>query len=184
VPAETDDRAKRKRRTQAERSAETQDRILSAADECILRLGLQNASIHEIARAAEVSRGAMLHHFPSRADLLRAVFSRLLEREADQIEAFSKDMATDGSMLDPLVRFIWDRYRGPLFLLTLDFLAQARQVAAPAQQKVFAMNQTMFLIRGMALSAHLASRPRVFRRLSGPLDPSTAPTSRPRSVTA
>lgn len=168
-----------RRRTQAERSAETQDRILRAALDCIETMGLQNASTHEIAREAGVSRGAMLHHFPTRAALLEAAFTMLLEEEARRMDRFSESVARDGSSINELVDFIWERYTGPLFHVTLDFLALARVddetlgavipgatafaedlnalwdkslsgVKIPPDRKRALMNQTLFLIRGMA----------------------------------
>lgn len=168
-----------RRRTQEERSSDTQERILRAALTCIETKGLQNASTHDIARSADVSRGAMLHHFPTRSILLEAAFSLLLEEEAALIERFSQKLTRDGSSLKSLIDFIWERYSGPLFGVTMDYLALARvddetmkavvpgasryietldaiwdkclenAAVGPAEKRAL-MNQTMFIVRGMA----------------------------------
>lgn len=171
-----------KRRTQEERSQETQDRILRSALRCITQKGLQQTSTHDIARTAQVSRGALLHHYPTRAALLEAAFSLLLDEEAALIEDFSKGLARDGSSIAMLVNFIRERYTGPLFFVTLDYLSLARvdaetmstvlpgsvryieklntiwdgclaDVAVPHDRKQKLMDQTMLMIRGMSFQS-------------------------------
>ena len=55
-----------KRRSQKERSSETQARLLDAAVTLLHERGLAGTSTHDIAEAAGVSRGALTHHFESR----------------------------------------------------------------------------------------------------------------------
>lgn len=66
--------------TQAERRATTQRRLLDAAIDTIYDLGYANASTTEIARRAGVSRGAQLHHFPTKAELVVAALAHSMER--------------------------------------------------------------------------------------------------------
>jgi AcrR family transcriptional regulator len=66
--------------TQAERRATTRLRLLEAAIDTIADLGYANASTPEIARRAGVSRGAQLHHFPTKADLVGAALAHSMER--------------------------------------------------------------------------------------------------------
>jgi len=170
----------KKRRTQAERSAKMQAKILDAALKCICDLGLQSASTHEIARAADISRGALMHHYGSRNDLLKAAFGRILDDEVAMLTRFSENIIHDRSSLKPIIEYIWQRYRGGLFMVTVDYLSQARvdawtlqsvtteatryndklndvwdqileEVDIPDDKRRSLMNQTMCLIRGMAL---------------------------------
>jgi len=60
--------------TKSERTRET---ILAAAIDCFYELGYFNTTTENIAQKAGVSRGAMLHHFPTRADLIRAAVEHL-----------------------------------------------------------------------------------------------------------
>ena len=70
--------AKPPRRTQAERSATTRARILKAAVNCLYRNGYGATTTVSVAASAKVSRGAMLHHFPSKADLMLATLTHVL----------------------------------------------------------------------------------------------------------
>ena len=58
--------APRPRRTQAERSAETRQRLIAAAIDALCRLGYAATSTVLVADNAGVSRGAMLHQFRPR----------------------------------------------------------------------------------------------------------------------
>lgn len=58
------------RRTQLERSESTQLRLMEATLRCLGRKGYASTSISEIIKEAGVSRGALLHHYPSKVDLV------------------------------------------------------------------------------------------------------------------
>ena len=58
---------------QAEKSALTRQAILEAAVRCFVEHGYANTTTAMIADEASVSRGAMMHHFPSRAAVMNAV---------------------------------------------------------------------------------------------------------------
>jgi AcrR family transcriptional regulator len=62
---------------QAQKSAETRERILSAAVRCFIELGYARTTTAKIADTARVSRGAMLHHFPSKSGLIQAAVEYL-----------------------------------------------------------------------------------------------------------
>lgn len=70
------------RRTQAERSAAMRARILKAAVTCLFKQGYGATTTVSVASLAKVSRGAMLHHFPSKADLMLATLSHVLDLNA------------------------------------------------------------------------------------------------------
>lgn len=61
-------------RTQADRSAATQDALVRAARPMFAKQGFGNVSTEAIVRAAGVSRGAMYHQFKDKAALFEAVF--------------------------------------------------------------------------------------------------------------
>lgn len=62
----------RSRRTQAARSGEMKRRILEAAFAVLKERGFAGFTTPEVARRAGVSRGAQVHHFPSKNDLVTA----------------------------------------------------------------------------------------------------------------
>ncbi len=68
---------------QAEKSDHTQKAALQAAIECFVKYGYSNSSTKVIAKHAGITRGAMLHHFPIKRDLLNAVVNYINERRID-----------------------------------------------------------------------------------------------------
>src|SRR5262252_1706823 len=76
--------AGRERRTQAERSASTRGRLLDATISCLHDLGYAGTSTPEIARRARLSRGAQLHHFPTKAELVTNAVEYLFERRREE----------------------------------------------------------------------------------------------------
>ncbi len=69
-----------RRRTQAERTAETRLRILKAAANLIRRRGYARFRTAEVAAEAGVSRGAQLHHFPTKDSLVVATLEHVFEQ--------------------------------------------------------------------------------------------------------
>ena len=73
----------RPRRTQAERSDAMRRRVLDATLECLQKDGYARTTVGRIIEVAGVSRGAPLHHFPSKSALIAAAAERLIRRDAD-----------------------------------------------------------------------------------------------------
>lgn len=84
---------------QAKKSAMMRDTILDAALECFINIGYANTTTARIAERASVSRGAMLHHFPSKTELMQAaveyLHGKLLEQYASNIEKVTPDLPVD-----------------------------------------------------------------------------------------
>jgi AcrR family transcriptional regulator len=60
------------RRSNVQRSAEMQTRILRATIDCLIAYGYAELTTTMVAEHAEVSRGAFLHHFRTKEDLVLA----------------------------------------------------------------------------------------------------------------
>jgi len=69
-----------RRRTQAERSEETRTRILKAAANLIRKRGYARFRTAEVAKEAGLSRGAQLHHFPTKDSLVVATLEHVFEQ--------------------------------------------------------------------------------------------------------
>src|ERR1700710_2433366 len=69
-----------RRRTQAERSEETRTRILKAAASLIRKRGYARFRTAEVAKEAGLSRGAQLHHFPTKDSLVVATLEYVFEQ--------------------------------------------------------------------------------------------------------
>jgi AcrR family transcriptional regulator len=68
------------RRTQEQRRASTRTRLMAATIESLIECGYNGATTLEIERRAGVSRGARIHHFPTKASLLAAAVDHLYDR--------------------------------------------------------------------------------------------------------
>src|SRR5207245_10735120 len=69
-----------RRRTQAERTEATRTRILKAASELIRRRGYARFRTADVAAEAGLSRGAQLHHFPTKDSLVVATLEDVFEQ--------------------------------------------------------------------------------------------------------
>lgn len=118
--------AKKPRRPQVERRAEMTQRLLDATLDLIHETGMAVASTVAIAKRAGVSRGAILHHYPQKFDLITAAVDHLLETEAEHIRTLSEAFATGTVSLDALIDEFWRIFSGRLFMITLDYLSVAR----------------------------------------------------------
>lgn len=70
--------------TQAERRAATIERILDAARRLFVAQGIEATTTEQILEACGISRGALYHHYPSRDDLVAAVYEREAKAAIDR----------------------------------------------------------------------------------------------------
>ena len=108
----------RKPRTDALRNRE---RILEVAKNAFTRYGAQ-ASLDEIAKQAEVGAGTLYRHFPSREELLKAVYRTEIEKLAEAQRTFAETL----SPVEALRAWL---------LLFVEAIA-AKQVIAPALKEL------------------------------------------------
>jgi AcrR family transcriptional regulator len=64
----------------------TRDRILAAAKDCFLQLGIAKSTMHDVARVAELSRGTVYRYFPDRRALIDATVSQLAQQHYDEAQ--------------------------------------------------------------------------------------------------
>jgi AcrR family transcriptional regulator len=114
------------RRTQEERSATTRARLLDATIECLFELGYARTTTTEIAERAGVSRGAQLHHFPTKAELVTTALEHIFEKRTEE---FRKAFATLPFGIDrtaAAVDLLWSMVSGPTFYAWLELVVAAR----------------------------------------------------------
>ena len=174
------------RRTQEERSAETRTRLLDATVDCLIDLGYADTTTTVIAERAGVSRGAQLHHFPTKAELVAAAVEHLARRIGEDLHHEAAKLPADGDRVSAAVDLLWSRFSTPLFPAFLELLVAARtdaelrkhlkaveerlahsmqrqveEVFGPASSKTpghaLAIDLTLNLMYGMALQRVLAS---------------------------
>ncbi|MFD1814403.1 TetR/AcrR family transcriptional regulator [Rhodococcus gannanensis] len=106
-------------RTQAQRSAQTRQKLLDATIDSLVELGYAGTSTQGIARRAGVSRGAQLHQFPTKVTLVVAAVEHLVEKRLAEILATEPDPERG---LEVLV----EAFTGPLFYAALELWVAAR----------------------------------------------------------
>lgn len=116
----------RTRRTQEERSAETQRKLLDATIECLVELGYTATTTTEIAKRAGVSRGAQMHHFPTKADLVAAAVEHLSSRIGEDLQREAARLPANGDRISAAVDLLWSRFSAPLFPAYFELAAAAR----------------------------------------------------------
>jgi AcrR family transcriptional regulator len=114
------------RRTQAERTATMKARLLEATFECLAEVGYAGTTTTEVARRAGVSRGAQLHHFPAKADLVIAAHEHVLARRRGEfLEAFAA-LPPEQQTHSGALELLWRLYQGPAFAAWLELAVAAR----------------------------------------------------------
>jgi AcrR family transcriptional regulator len=138
------------RTPQAQRTGLMRSRLLDATIECLATTGYGLMSTNDIVRKARVSRGALAHHFPTKADLVMAAAVRLLEqREADFRLRFSEiepERRTPAEALDVL----WSFYADPSGVALIELTVAARShpelqaVLGPMSRQIEASTADVF----------------------------------------
>jgi AcrR family transcriptional regulator len=126
---------------QAFKSSSTRQQILDAAVHCIVHLGYSNTTTMMIAEQAGLSRGATLHHFPSKTDIIAATVEYLFEKRTRAFLNTSKSLPRDSDRVKMAVRAYWDHANHPLFLAFIELSVAARhdeelhKILVPAQTR-------------------------------------------------
>jgi len=117
------------RRTQSERRTATRSILMEATISCLVERGYSATTTLEVERRAGVSRGARLHHFPTKALLLASAVDHLYSQLGDHYEhAFghSDPSASDARRLGSGLRVLWSVYCRPRYLAVLELNVAAR----------------------------------------------------------
>lgn len=103
-----------------------QQALLDAAVECLVDVGFAGTTTTEVTRRAGVSIGAMLHHFPTKADLLAAAIGHVMERRQDEFRKAMTDVAQGADRLDAAIDLLWEAVSGPTFQAWVELWVAAR----------------------------------------------------------
>jgi AcrR family transcriptional regulator len=111
----------RKRRSQAERTAETRSRILAAVVQSIAELGFQRTTATAIAQRAGVTWGAVQHHFGGKDGMLAAVIEESFDRFAKRLEDVAPNAPT-AERVSLFVERAWEHFGSPDYRSTFEIL--------------------------------------------------------------
>ncbi|SIT02162.1 TetR/AcrR family transcriptional regulator [Paracoccus saliphilus] len=176
------------------RSIAMREKLIEAALEVIYDLGYNSASTPEFSRRAGVSRGALLHHFPTRSDIIIAAMEDLLGEGTREIRETASRVARQEVSLGDFVEFLWQMFSGRFFYISLEFINEARTDAELRERMIpvvrdfhaaldgiwgefekqadglpqstrVALNMTVCLVRGMGVQTVLKDDPDYFRSM-------------------
>ncbi len=121
--------AARAPRTQQQRRDETRRALLDAAVESLIEVGFARTTTLEVQRRADVSRGALLHHFPSKAELLVAAVDHLAEMRALELKQLASVLPEERAgraRTDAVIGLLWQCFSGTFFQVTMELRTAAR----------------------------------------------------------
>lgn len=173
--------------------AAMRQRLLDAAVDCLIELGFAGTTTLAVQRRAGTSRGALLHHFPTHADLLAASVAELVRRNEEAVAASRTGNSQPSDPLRTAVNALAFAGRQPSFLAELELWAVAR-TDRPLKQALIAAERaakreidrvsadlfaqwadsegyddaialTQHFVRGLAISENLRSSPSRRERL-------------------
>jgi AcrR family transcriptional regulator len=172
-------------RTGAERLAETRTRLLEAVIASLAERGYAETSTTEIARRSGLTRGAQLHHFGTKDQMMVAAVEHLTEQvDAVEVAAALAQITDEHERIETALEILSQLSSGPLPVAYVELwvgsrgrpdLADALHASDEAARAgVLALfgpelvtragpefepllDLTLYALRGMALDAHLAS---------------------------
>ena len=114
--------SQRTRRTQQERSARTRNHILETTFECLEQVGYARTTTVEVCKRGQISRGALLHHYPSKETLVIASIKYVFDKRLDEFKSRFAEIPAVGNRRHHAIDVLWDIFSGPTFYVWLELL--------------------------------------------------------------
>lgn len=112
---------------QQRKSAETRLAILDAAVDCLARVGYARTTTQLIAKVADVSRGAMLHHYSTKQELIDSVTDYAFYRHLERFMAAVRELPEIERTRDNIGILIdWRLYQSREYSAYLELTVAAR----------------------------------------------------------
>jgi len=127
---------------QADRTRAMRLRLLEATVELLVERGFSGTSTTLVSERAGVSRGAQLHHFPTKNDLVVAAVEHLTELRGLELEQAVGRLPRGPGRTRAVVRMLGDHFSSPVFSAALELWVAARTdeqllaAVAPLEQRV------------------------------------------------
>jgi AcrR family transcriptional regulator len=150
-------RAAPPRRTQAERSAATKLRVLAAAAAKIRVRGYAQLRTADVAEAAGVSRGAMLHHFPTKNALVVATLEHVFEAARLISRARAEALQPAADLIEAVIEDAREFFFNKHFKVALDIVLST-STDTELRDQVLAISQAARLPVEAAWAEALVSR--------------------------
>lgn len=125
--AETPVRPARARRgPHADRTATMRQRLIDAAVACLCRVGYAATTTQLVMDEAGVSRGAMLHHFPTKVDLMIAVSEYAAKAQDERVATTLQNVPQGMELFIALTDATWEAMCEPPALALIEIMIASR----------------------------------------------------------
>lgn len=114
------------RRTQVERSADTRERLLDATIESLVEVGYARTTTTVVCERAGLSRGAQVHHFPRKEELVLEAVAHLAARSEAALLEQARDLPGGGKRVPVLVERMVELFTRPDFYAALELWVASR----------------------------------------------------------
>jgi AcrR family transcriptional regulator len=127
---------------QEERTRAMRARLLEATVECLVERGFSGTSTTLVSERAGVSRGAQLHHFPTKNALVVAAVEHLTEVRGQELAAAAEQLPDGERRTRAVLQMLGDHFTSPVFTAALELWVAARtdpallEAVAPLEQRV------------------------------------------------
>ncbi len=127
---------------QEERTRAMRARLLEATVDCLVERGFGGTSTTLVSERAGVSRGAQLHHFPTKNDLVVAAVQHLTDVRGAELASAAERLPTGPRRTRAVLQVLGDHFASPVFSAALELWVAARTDAAllaevaPLEQRV------------------------------------------------
>lgn len=101
-------------------------RLIEATIGCLVEHGWSGTTTTAVAERAGVSRGAQLHHYPTRSELVIAAVQHLAEIRITEIRQRAADLPQAGPRAAAVLGMLAELCTGPLFTAALELWVAAR----------------------------------------------------------
>lgn len=166
---------------------QTHQRLLEATVRCLVEHGYAGTTTQRVQDEAQVSRGALLHHFGSKSQLFVAAIQHIADGQLAEIQDVAGRLSPGNSGVRTAVEALRSAMSGPLFLSGMELWIGARtdevlrEALLPAERRLgAALRETLagvlggddahartayesllVLLRGLAITSVLRENPRV-----------------------
>src|SRR2546421_2598141 len=89
---------------------EREELILQAAEEVLAEKGYHETSMDEIAVRVGIAKGSVYLHFPSKEDLVMAIFERGMKKLVEGVEASIAPETTTRAKMEAVLRFMYGSF--------------------------------------------------------------------------
>lgn len=132
----------RARVPQEERTRVMRGRLLEATVDLLVERGFAHTTTTLVSERAGVSRGAQLHHFPAKNDLVVAAIEHLAQKRADELASAAERLPEGVGRTRAVLQVLADHFTSDVFAAALELWVAARTDPAllaavgPLEQRV------------------------------------------------